>query len=264
GPRTLSGGGGPRLTWGSGTMARRAESRSPLPPLARAAVALPPVGASSPRLTRTSSPPSATTRAMATRTGCARNACPILGARGTFTAEREGFEPSRELLAPYSLSRRVPSAARPPLQAIGRRGATGGPIVGWTHNDGSRQHPGHDRGGRDRFSAWRADPGAGCGTPRAGRHADADPASLADGGLRALRGGLRRDAGAVRLHRPRRRLVERRRHASPLTRQADQDRQQVDPLPARPRAAARPRPRVPGSPLLHPPGDAVALGARNS
>jgi hypothetical protein len=31
-------------------------------------------------------------------------------------AEREGFEPSRELSAPYSLSRRVPSAARPPLR----------------------------------------------------------------------------------------------------------------------------------------------------
>ena len=29
--------------------------------------------------------------------------------------EREGFEPSKELLAPYSLSRRVPSATRPPL-----------------------------------------------------------------------------------------------------------------------------------------------------
>src|SRR5438874_5953555 len=31
-------------------------------------------------------------------------------------AEREGFEPSGELSAPYSLSRRVPSAARPPLR----------------------------------------------------------------------------------------------------------------------------------------------------
>jgi D-serine deaminase-like pyridoxal phosphate-dependent protein len=33
--------------------------------------------------------------------------------------EREGFEPSRELVAPYSLSRRVPSATRPPLR-VGR------------------------------------------------------------------------------------------------------------------------------------------------
>src|SRR4051794_35770990 len=38
-----------------------------------------------------------------------------INARKVMGAEREGFEPSRELLAPYSLSRRVPSAARPPL-----------------------------------------------------------------------------------------------------------------------------------------------------
>ncbi len=31
-------------------------------------------------------------------------------------AEREGFEPSMELLTPYSLSRGAPSATRPPLQ----------------------------------------------------------------------------------------------------------------------------------------------------
>src|SRR5947209_3182646 len=35
-----------------------------------------------------------------------------------FRTEREGFEPSRELSAPYSLSRRVPSATRPPLRRI--------------------------------------------------------------------------------------------------------------------------------------------------
>ncbi len=34
-------------------------------------------------------------------------------------AEREGFEPSMELITPYSLSRRVPSATRPPLRAEG-------------------------------------------------------------------------------------------------------------------------------------------------
>ena len=32
-------------------------------------------------------------------------------------AEREGFEPSMEVLPPYSLSRGAPSAARPPLRA---------------------------------------------------------------------------------------------------------------------------------------------------
>src|SRR5947199_5846472 len=32
------------------------------------------------------------------------------------SAEREGFEPSMELVTPYSLSRRVPSATRPPLR----------------------------------------------------------------------------------------------------------------------------------------------------
>ena len=33
-------------------------------------------------------------------------------------AEREGFEPSMELLTPYSLSRGAPSAARPPLRSV--------------------------------------------------------------------------------------------------------------------------------------------------
>jgi hypothetical protein len=33
-------------------------------------------------------------------------------------AEREGFEPSMELLTPYSLSRGAPSAARPSLRKI--------------------------------------------------------------------------------------------------------------------------------------------------
>ena len=33
-----------------------------------------------------------------------------------FVAEREGFEPSKGLLNPYSLSRGAPSAARPPLR----------------------------------------------------------------------------------------------------------------------------------------------------
>ncbi len=37
-----------------------------------------------------------------------------------FLAEREGFEPSRRFNTPYSLSRRAPSAARPPLQVDGR------------------------------------------------------------------------------------------------------------------------------------------------
>ena len=39
------------------------------------------------------------------------SAQPAPGAR----TEREGFEPSMELMTPYSLSRRVPSATRPPL-----------------------------------------------------------------------------------------------------------------------------------------------------
>jgi hypothetical protein len=37
------------------------------------------------------------------------------GSKELKLAEREGFEPSMELAAPYSLSRRVPSATRPPL-----------------------------------------------------------------------------------------------------------------------------------------------------
>src|SRR4051794_3234284 len=45
--------------------------------------------------------------------------------------EREGFEPSRELLAPYSLSRRVPSAARPPLRGRRSPRRPRGTIVGW-------------------------------------------------------------------------------------------------------------------------------------
>ena len=36
-------------------------------------------------------------------------------------AEREGFEPSMEFQAPYSLSRGAPSASRPSLQKIGGR-----------------------------------------------------------------------------------------------------------------------------------------------
>ncbi len=36
-------------------------------------------------------------------------------------AEREGFEPSMELLTPYSLSRGAPSATRPSLQICARR-----------------------------------------------------------------------------------------------------------------------------------------------
>src|SRR3954447_1744079 len=48
----------------------------------------------------TSTPPSAT----------------FVGLAEAIRAEREGFEPSRELSAPYSLSRRVPSATRPPLR----------------------------------------------------------------------------------------------------------------------------------------------------
>ena len=37
-------------------------------------------------------------------------------------AERAGFEPAMELSAPYSLSRRVPSATRPPLRGAGASG----------------------------------------------------------------------------------------------------------------------------------------------
>jgi hypothetical protein len=37
-------------------------------------------------------------------------------------AEREGFEPSMELLTPYSLSRGAPSATRPSLQCFSLRG----------------------------------------------------------------------------------------------------------------------------------------------
>src|SRR5204862_1185202 len=44
-------------------------------------------------------------------------------------AEREGFEPSRELVAPYSLSRRVPSATRPPLRGTGARRAAAGASI---------------------------------------------------------------------------------------------------------------------------------------
>ena len=38
--------------------------------------------------------------------------------RSVYLAEREGFEPSMGFLAPYSLSRGAPSAARPPLQKL--------------------------------------------------------------------------------------------------------------------------------------------------
>ena len=41
-------------------------------------------------------------------------------------AERAGFEPAMELSAPYSLSRRVPSATRPPLRETGLQGPAAG------------------------------------------------------------------------------------------------------------------------------------------
>ena len=56
--------------------------------------------------------------------GAAATASAAISAKNVMGAEREGFEPSRELLAPYSLSRRVPSAARPPLRGRRSPGAT--------------------------------------------------------------------------------------------------------------------------------------------
>ena len=61
------------------------------------------------------------------------------------SAEREGFEPSREQSAPYSLSRRVPSATRPPLREMpadvkpgGRRRILEGAQRGWQTPIGER------------------------------------------------------------------------------------------------------------------------------
>src|SRR5437764_14631330 len=51
-----------------------------------------------------------------TRVTSASPSMTFLGLGGLMRTEREGFEPSRELSAPYSLSRRVPSATRPPLR----------------------------------------------------------------------------------------------------------------------------------------------------
>ncbi len=48
------------------------------------------------------------------------------GVLGFELAEREGFEPSRELQTPYSLSRRAPSTARPPLRV-----ERGYQVAGW-------------------------------------------------------------------------------------------------------------------------------------
>src|SRR3954462_12573134 len=55
--------------------------------------------------------------------------------------EREGFEPSRELLAPYSLSRRVPSAARPPLRGRRSPERPRGTIVGWIGMTTTQEKP---------------------------------------------------------------------------------------------------------------------------
>ena len=43
---------------------------------------------------------------------------PDVGRRKDQMAEREGFEPSKELIAPYSLSRRALSATQPPLRGM--------------------------------------------------------------------------------------------------------------------------------------------------
>ena len=142
-------------------------------------------------------------------------------------AEREGFEPSRELLAPYSLSRRVPSAARPPLRA------NTGPIVGWLEMSGTE---------------------IDTPTPL--------PIPTPTEAYERYEADLRGRAGAVRLPRSRRRLVQRSRHAAPRPRQGDPDRQQVGSLPPGARAPARPRQRLSGGPQLHPARDAVAVGAR--
>src|SRR3954452_2072570 len=64
------------------------------------------------------------------------NGIPIAG-----VTEREGFEPSRELLAPYSLSRRVPSATRPPLRGERSPGRPRGTIVGWVGTATTRATP---------------------------------------------------------------------------------------------------------------------------
>src|SRR3954452_10957607 len=64
------------------------------------------------------------------------NGIPIAG-----VTEREGFEPSRELLALYSLSRRVPSAARPPLRGRRSPRRPRGPIVGWIRMTAADETP---------------------------------------------------------------------------------------------------------------------------
>ena len=195
-------------------------------------------------------------------------------------AEREGFEPSRGLLAPYSLSRRVPSAARPPLRGRVAR-ATASTIAGWiskcSRPTRSRRRPRNrlTRGPRirprprrrlrprpaehERPRRRRRDPAARGGN----RHPNAAPPAHGHRGARALRGDLRRYPGAVRVPRPRCGLGQRGRHASPLPGEADPDREQVHPIAAGARAPAGPGPWVPGSAHVHPAGDELALGARS-
>jgi hypothetical protein len=74
-----------------------------------------PVGAMARRCSN-SLPANLSNQSVLIKTSLRQKVAEAPGGASVNLAEREGFEPSMELLTPYSLSRGAPSAARPPLQ----------------------------------------------------------------------------------------------------------------------------------------------------
>src|SRR5690606_11024455 len=90
--------------------------------------------------------------------------------RGSVVAEREGFEPSKGLLSPYSLSRGAPSSAKPPLRAR----TVGSPVILLTARKNrdvkgtEPRLPDRDHDGQP-VAAGRSREGAACATGAARR-----------------------------------------------------------------------------------------------
>src|SRR2546423_10589029 len=141
-------------------------------------------------------------------------------------AEREGFEPSRELAPPTRLAGEC-------LQPLG-------------HLSGAGSIVGPCKGASPWWCVRWPDVGSTRARPRPGAVA------------RPLRADLCRRRGALRLRRPRRDVVQRRRHAAPGGWKADPGGVEVGALPPAARAHPRPRRGLPRSARLHAAPDPLA------
>ena len=140
-----------------------------------------------------------------------------------------GIRTLERACAPYSLSRRVPSATRPPLRGLATDSSPAFASRAAAHSIRSR------RGECDRHQPPNRGPD---GRPR--------------GAPRSLRGDLRLRHRALRLRRSRRARRQRALHARPGGRQADPHRLEVGALGGGAASHPRARPRLRGHPLLHP------------